>query len=201
MDTNYDEYCQLNMPDRIVYEDELPDLDHYSCHRTVKRSDVLEGIGVSRGTVTAQAAVIDKPSLDQQVTGKILVTRMTDPGWVFLMAQSVGIVSEKGSLLSHTAIVGRELGIPVVVDVDNITRLAASGDVITINGTTGEVKLHEDRVRELNRERRIPDTERNSIQVPPLAWTAVSPPENRRTSLIKVETALSRKGAKTQRRE
>ena len=39
----------------------------------------------------------------------------------FLMIRAVGLISEKGSPLSHTAIVGRELGIPVIIGVNNAT--------------------------------------------------------------------------------
>ena len=66
---------------------------------------------------------------------------MTDPGWVFLMVASKGLVSEKGSLLSHTAIIGRELGIPTVVAVKNATELIASGQIIEIDGEAGTVRL------------------------------------------------------------
>ena len=55
------------------------------------------------------------------------------------MIQSRGIVVEKGSLLSHTAIVGRELGIPTVVGVEGATSTIRQGSRIRINGETGEV--------------------------------------------------------------
>jgi len=66
---------------------------------------------------------------------------MTDPGWVFLMSQAIALVTEKGSLLSHTAIVGRELGIPVVVAVYDVTQKIQSGDKLRVNGSTGEVEI------------------------------------------------------------
>ena len=75
------------------------------------------------------------------VKDKILITRMTDPGWVFLLAQAKGVVSEKGSLLSHTAIVSRELGIPAVVGIDNLMSTVRNGDTIRIDGASGVVKI------------------------------------------------------------
>ncbi len=69
--------------------------------------------------------MLDAPELSQRVNGQILVTRMTDPGWIFLITQAGGIIAEKGSLLSHTAIIGRELGIPTVVGVKGGDHLAA----------------------------------------------------------------------------
>jgi pyruvate,water dikinase len=56
------------------------------------------------------------------------------------MIASAGIVVEKGSLLSHTAIIGRELGIPTVVGAKGATRFIPDGAAITLDGTTGEVR-------------------------------------------------------------
>jgi phosphohistidine swiveling domain-containing protein len=71
-----------------------------------------------------------------------LIAEMTDPGWVFLMVSAAGLVVEKGSLLSHTAIIGRELGIPTVVGVEGATELIHSGQVVQVNGQTGQIVLH-----------------------------------------------------------
>ena len=51
------------------------------------------------------------------------------------------VIVEKGSILSHAAIVAREVGIPIVIGVPQITQKLKSGDVVTINGTTGVIKL------------------------------------------------------------
>ena len=66
---------------------------------------------------------------------------MTDPGWVFLLATAKGIISEKGSLLSHTAIISRELGIPSIVGVANLLNTVKSGDIIEMDGTTGNITI------------------------------------------------------------
>jgi pyruvate,water dikinase len=57
------------------------------------------------------------------------------------MVAAGGIVSEKGSLLSHTAIIGRELGIPTVVGVKDATKLIQNGAEVEIDGQTGVVRL------------------------------------------------------------
>ena len=72
---------------------------------------------------------------------KILVTKMTDPGWVFLITLAKGIITEKGSLLSHTAIISRELNIPSIVGVKNITNILKTGDVVRMNGGTGKIEV------------------------------------------------------------
>ena len=72
---------------------------------------------------------------------KILVTKMTDPGWVFLLVGAKGVISEKGSLLSHTAIISRELKIPSVVGVEKLLDTIRTGDRIRMNGNTGEIEI------------------------------------------------------------
>jgi phosphohistidine swiveling domain-containing protein len=100
----------------------------------------LQGKGVSAGVATAAAAVVHRPAEAGDVEGKVLVAEMTDPGWVFLMASAAALVVEKGSLLSHTAIIGRELGVPTVVGVAGATDLIKSGQVLQVNGQTGEIR-------------------------------------------------------------
>ena len=56
------------------------------------------------------------------------------------MVSSKGIVTEKGSMLSHSAIIGREFGIPSIVNVKDATKVIADGSLIEMNGETGEVK-------------------------------------------------------------
>jgi pyruvate,water dikinase len=56
------------------------------------------------------------------------------------MSRSLGLISEKGSLLSHTAIIGRELSIPTIVGLKNATINLKSGDRIRMNGISGLVE-------------------------------------------------------------
>jgi pyruvate,water dikinase len=84
--------------------------------------------------------VIRDPASDLDIAGEILIAPTTDPGWVFLMVASKGIVSERGSLLSHTAIIGRELGIPTIVGVKDATHRIKNGQTIEIDGDLGTVR-------------------------------------------------------------
>lgn len=102
---------------------------------------VLQGVGCSQGKVSGKAKVIVDPHGDLDIRGEILVAPMTDPGWVFLMVASAGIISERGTILSHTAIIGRELGIPTVVGVKDATQLISTGDSLELDGGAGTVKL------------------------------------------------------------
>lgn len=105
--------------------------------------DTMAGIGTSAGKVTGRVLVIDQPDDQLDTTGRILVTRSTDPGWVFLLQRAVGIIAEKGSLLSHTAIISRELRKPAVVNVKDCTRLLRSGDLVELDGDRGCIKVIE----------------------------------------------------------
>jgi pyruvate,water dikinase len=52
-----------------------------------------------------------------------------------------GLLIERGSILSHSAIVAREMGIPTIVGIRGLTSLVKTGDVVTMNGSTGEIRL------------------------------------------------------------
>jgi phosphohistidine swiveling domain-containing protein len=101
----------------------------------------LVGTGCSPGRVRAPAKVVLAPTPYMKIDGEILVASTTDPGWVFLMIAAGGLVSEKGSVLSHTAIIGRELGIPTVVGVKDATRLLPDGKMLELDGRAGTVTV------------------------------------------------------------
>ncbi len=102
----------------------------------------LAGVGSSPGRVRARAKVILDPSTDiGECRGHVLVARETDPGWLFLMMAAEGIVVERGSPVSHTAITGRMLAIPTVVAVPAATKLIKDGDLVELDGTAGTVTL------------------------------------------------------------
>ncbi len=107
-------------------------------------SSALRGLGSSSGVVRGIARVVFDPSQAIATTqDMILVARETDPGWLFLMLTAKGIVVERGTLLSHTAITSRKFGIPSVVSLADATRLIPDGALIEINGTSGTVTLLE----------------------------------------------------------
>ncbi len=98
------------------------------------------GKGCSAGTIRAVARVILDPLQETLGPGEVLVARNTDPGWIALFANAGAIVTERGSLLSHSAIVARELGIPCVVAIADATRWIGSGETIEVDGATGLVR-------------------------------------------------------------
>jgi pyruvate,water dikinase len=69
-----------------------------------------------------------------------LVAERTDPGWILLVPAAAAVVVERGSVLSHSAIVARELGLPAVVSLPGLTTWLQTGDRIVVDGATGVVR-------------------------------------------------------------
>jgi pyruvate,water dikinase len=74
---------------------------------------------------------------------EILVAPQTDPAWTPLFLGAAGVIVEYGAVMSHAAIVARELGIPAVVGIDRATADIETGATVTIDGTTGVVTLEQ----------------------------------------------------------
>jgi len=103
-------------------------------------AETLRGTGCYPGVVEAPVRVIDSPKDELSVNGKILVTMRTDPGWAPLFPTTSGILVERGSTLSHSAVVARELGIPAIVGIPGLTKIVGDGELVRMDGATGEVQ-------------------------------------------------------------
>lgn len=136
-------FARLPAYSRLVFSGEAFDKNPRSVNlsETEVDPDALRGVPCSAGSVQGEALVVQDVRKAGDVKDKIILTKMTDPGWVFLLAAAKGVISEKGSLLSHTAIVSRELGIPAVVGVENVMRAVRTGDRISLDGTTGVIRI------------------------------------------------------------
>ncbi|MDD2867061.1 PEP/pyruvate-binding domain-containing protein [Neomegalonema sp.] len=99
-----------------------------------------KGTGCSAGLARGAAKIILDPRTESLAPGEILVAPHTDPGWIALFANASALVVERGSLLSHSAIVARELGIPCVVGLKGATAWLVSGEEIEVDGAGGFVR-------------------------------------------------------------
>ncbi len=106
---------------------------------------VLRGLGCSPGVVEAELCIIRKPTDDLSVNGKVLTTTRTDPGWAPLFPSAAAILVERGSALSHSAVLARELGIPAVVGVPKLLAIVEQGERVRLDGAAGTVTRLEDR--------------------------------------------------------
>jgi pyruvate,water dikinase len=113
-------------------------LDNQSAAITQKPD--LTGEQASPGTATGVVVIINNPKeIDRVTKGQILVTQMTTPDFVPAMKKVNGIITDRGGQTSHAAIVSRELGVPCVVGTKIATKMFKEGDIVTLNGTTGEI--------------------------------------------------------------
>jgi len=104
---------------------------------------LLQGLGCSPGVVRGPVRVVADPTRAGNLQGRILVAVRTDPGWAPLFPLALGILVERGSLLSHSAIVAREMGIPAVVSVPGLVASLSDGQWVEFDGGTGTIRLLE----------------------------------------------------------
>lgn len=98
------------------------------------------GVGCSAGYVTAPCRVVGRIEEAAALqSGEILVAPYANPAWTPLFHLAAGLVLEEGGLLSHSAVVAREYGVPAVLQVKGATTVLRTGDVLTIDGTRGTV--------------------------------------------------------------
>ncbi|MBT3585775.1 MAG: phosphoenolpyruvate synthase [Halobacteriovoraceae bacterium] len=105
------------------------------------KENEIRGIGCCPGVVEGKVKVILSPDDDLELNGEILVTYRTDPGWIPLYPSVSGLLVERGGLLSHSAIVAREMGLPTVVSLKGLTKKLKTGDHIRFNGETGIIEF------------------------------------------------------------
>jgi len=100
----------------------------------------LKGTGCYPGIVEQKIRLIFSPEDELSLDGQILCTVRTDPGWAPLFPTAGGIIVERGSTLSHSAVVARELGIPAIVGVPELTKILQDQELVRMNGTTGKIE-------------------------------------------------------------
>ncbi|MBN1525632.1 MAG: hypothetical protein JW904_14230 [Spirochaetales bacterium] len=139
----YKRYEKMDLPDYLETEGVVYSMENLerNADDDIPAAKALTGLGCSSGNATGIVRVVKKPDARLKLDGEIMVAKQTDPGWVILFPAISGLVVEKGSMLSHSAIVAREMGIPAVVGVRNACRLLKDGDKVRIDGKKGTVEL------------------------------------------------------------
>jgi pyruvate,water dikinase len=105
------------------------------------RGTILRGTPASSGTAEGIARVMTDPHDADLRAGEILVTRYTDPAWTPLFFTAAALITEVGGVLSHGAVIAREIGLPAIVGVDEATSRIRSGQRLRVNATEGTVEL------------------------------------------------------------
>ncbi len=118
------------------------DPQKHTAHQIDANVKVLQGIAVSPGVATGKARVITRPGDGQHVEpGEILVAPITNPAWTPYLLPAAGVVVDMGGVLSHSAIIAREYGLPAVVNVGPASRLVRTGQLLRVDGDRGTVTI------------------------------------------------------------
>jgi rifampicin phosphotransferase len=105
-------------------------------------SATIRGLPASPGLVEARARIVLGPQCFGKIEqGDVLVARTTSPTYNVLLPMLGGIVTDRGGLLSHAAIVAREYGMPAVVGTSDATKRIRDGARVRIDGARGTVEV------------------------------------------------------------
>jgi len=139
----YKDIRTVEMPTRFITT-KIPSLESIPQDSTSNTQNVakksMSGLISSPGTVEGRVVVLTDPKIPEEPFD-ILVAEHTDPGWTPLIALSRGVIVEHGGMLSHAAIVTRELGIPSIIGVEDISKILKTGMRVRINSQTSKVEI------------------------------------------------------------
>jgi rifampicin phosphotransferase len=98
-------------------------------------------VGVGTTSYTGRALVVDDPAtaLDLIEAGDVVVTSFTSPSWNHLLTLAGAVVTTTGGLVSHAAVLARELGIPAVIGDTTALHRLTTGMTVTVDPRTGSV--------------------------------------------------------------
>lgn len=136
----YDGYRNFEAPNELGRG--VEQRSEESCVTSGDGKTVFTGLGCSAGVAVGTVRVLENLSeVGTLQEGEILVTKFTDPGWTPALGMVSGVVTEVGGLLSHAAVIGREYGIPAVLNLSGATRRLKTGDRVRVDGASGRVEL------------------------------------------------------------
>lgn len=110
-------------------------VEHIPVSKLILKGDPASP-GISSGPVKI---VLSAKDISKVLPGDVLVAPMTNPDYVPAMKKASAVVTDLGGRTAHAAIVSRELGIPAVVGTQEATKILKNGNVITVDGTKGEI--------------------------------------------------------------
>jgi len=134
----YKEFKNKEIPDFFgVVDGEQPK----ALNEQDSEKEKLGGRGCTKGEIQGRIRVFKDYYLPEKIDFEIAVAKNTDPGWTPLLGLCKGLIIENGGILSHAAIVSRELGIPTIIGVKNATKILKSGETLKINGANGNIEI------------------------------------------------------------
>ncbi|MDD6395166.1 MAG: PEP-utilizing enzyme, partial [Firmicutes bacterium] len=112
----------------------------FSRQEVAGNSSILRGVAGGGSVVTGTVKLVTDPK-DADVKGYILMAKRTDPGWTVLFPMADAIIIERGSVLSHSAVVAREMGLTLVVGVRGLTQIVKDGMRVRVDGINGTIEI------------------------------------------------------------
>ena len=132
-------YIVQARPETVQSRKDLKVLEEYVIDKSKIKKIVAKGMSVGSKIGSGKAnKILSVKDIGDFKKGEVLVTKATDPDWVPAMKLASAIVTDQGGRTCHAAIVGRELGVPVIVGSENGTKVIKSGQEITIDCSQGE---------------------------------------------------------------
>lgn len=106
-------------------------------------TDIIKGQIAYKGIARGRVKIVFNPSEVSQsfIKGDILVTGMTRPDFLPLLRKAAGFITDSGGILSHAAIIARELKKPCIIGTKIATKVLCDGDLIEVNANKGIVKI------------------------------------------------------------
>jgi pyruvate,water dikinase len=102
---------------------------------------LLRGLAASKGVRSGPVRVLASPVDALRLRpGEVLVAPLTSADWVPALRRAAALVTDAGCMTCHAAVVSRELGVPAVVATHTATSTLRDGDVVTVDGSHGEVR-------------------------------------------------------------
>ncbi len=116
-------------------------LEAQASEKTDRR--ILKGVIASRGKAqgTCKIVIRSDGAATQFEKGGILVSEATDPDLLKFLKVAGGVLTQQGGVTSHAALICREIGIPAIIGIEGLLDKVKDGDVVELDGYTGEVRL------------------------------------------------------------
>ena len=130
-------YERMYFYGKITSENMLP---IYSEQEISDNANILKGVAGGGSPVEGIVKYVKEPT-DTDINGYILMAKRTDPGWTVLFPMVKAIIIERGSILSHSAVIAREMGLTLVVGVRGLTDKVKDGAKVRVDGINGTIEI------------------------------------------------------------
>jgi len=104
-----------------------------------KGKKITEGLGGSPGIVVAKVRVVDKDweKMEKLEHGEVMVAERLTPEDTIYMKKAAAFVTDVGGYTAHAVVIGREMGVPVIVGTAEGTKVLKDGEMVVVDGFTG----------------------------------------------------------------